>query len=105
MAASFEQAAGFGVDAGKGIAPLPVHRSKGLGHADPVGAGLPANRTGQRAFPHAKNRLQASPYKYKKTWPLVGAGLPANHAGQRALPHAKKRLLASAYKDNKPGPL
>jgi hypothetical protein len=70
MAASFEQAAGFGVDAGKDKAPLPVHRGKGFGHADPVGAGLPANRTGQRALPHAKNRLQASPYKHKKPGPL-----------------------------------
>jgi len=70
MAASFEQAAGFGVDAGKDKAPLPVHRGKGLGHADPVGAGLLANHAGQRTFPQAKNRLQASFYKDKKTCSL-----------------------------------
>jgi hypothetical protein len=70
-----------------------------------VGAGLPANRTGQRALPHAKNRLQASSYKHKKTWLLVGAGLPANHTGQRTFPHAKNRLQASPDKDKKPGPL
>jgi hypothetical protein len=105
MAASFEQAAGFGVDAGKGKAPLPVQRGKGLGHADPCRsrpAGESHRSTGIAA---CQESLAGKLLQRQKTWPLVGAGLPANHAGQRALPHAKNRLQASAYKDKKPGPL
>jgi hypothetical protein len=105
MAASFEQAAGFGVDAGKGIAPLPVHRGKGLGHADPCRS-RPAGESHRSTGIAARQKsLAGKPLQTQKTWPLVGAGLPANHTGQRTFPHAKNRLQASSYKDKKPGPL